>query len=72
MNQKKHIIDARRCKSCGVCVEACPKKALAVGRQLNASGYEVVERDPDRCVLCNICGIVCPDVAIGVIERKTA
>lgn len=70
MTKKKHIIDARRCKSCGLCVESCPKKAITVGHELNASGYEVVERDSDKCVLCNICGIVCPDVAIGVIGLK--
>ena len=69
MSQKKHIIDARRCKSCGVCVEAGPKKALNIGRELNPSGYEVVERDAEKCVLCNICGIVCPDVAVGVVEE---
>ena len=72
MKQKKHIIDTRRCKSCGLCVEACPKKALAIGHELNANGYEVVERDADKCVLCNICGIVCPDVAVGVIEIENS
>ncbi len=71
MKNKKHVIDGRRCKSCGLCVDACPKGALAIGRTLNERGYEVVENDPDKCVLCGLCRIVCPDVAIGVIEVKT-
>lgn len=32
---------AERCKSCGNCVKYCPKQMLAVGRHVNAKGYEV-------------------------------
>lgn len=69
MSEKTHVIDARRCKSCGLCVEACPKGVLAIGQGINGQGYNYVERkNPGACVLCNICGLVCPDVAIGVVQ----
>ncbi|MFQ8736568.1 MAG: 4Fe-4S binding protein [Bilophila wadsworthia] len=32
---KTHVIDARRCKSCGLCVDACPKGVLAIGTEIN-------------------------------------
>ncbi|MDD4731689.1 MAG: 4Fe-4S binding protein [Desulfovibrio sp.] len=65
---KKHVICAERCKSCGLCVEACPKDTLAIGKHLNSQGYNVVEQvAPENCVLCGLCRIVCPDVAIGVV-----
>ena len=65
---KVHVIDARRCKSCGLCVDACPKQALAIGQEINGQGYNyAVQAHPENCIKCNICGIVCPDIAIGVI-----
>ena len=67
---KTHVIDARRCKSCGLCVDACPKGVLAIGTEINGQGYNYIERaHPEKCVLCNICGVVCPDVAVGVVEE---
>lgn len=68
MADKHHVIDARRCKSCGLCVDKCPKGVLAIGAAINAQGYNyVVQEHSDKCVLCDICGIVCPDMAIGVV-----
>ncbi|SKA71433.1 2-oxoglutarate ferredoxin oxidoreductase subunit delta [Paucidesulfovibrio gracilis DSM 16080] len=68
MSEKRHIIDAKRCKSCELCVDNCPKGVLALGTAINASGYNYVyQANPDKCVLCDICGIVCPDMAIGVV-----
>ena len=66
---KLHLIEGPRCKSCGLCVSACPKKTLGIGQTLNHQGYAyVVQVTPEKCVKCNICRVVCPDVAIGVIE----
>ncbi|MDO5536350.1 MAG: 4Fe-4S binding protein [Desulfovibrionaceae bacterium] len=68
MSTKTHVIDERRCKSCGLCVEACPKKVLGIGTEINGQGYNYVERvHPEKCIRCDFCGIVCPDVAIGVV-----
>lgn len=73
MNRKGkiHLISTRRCKSCGLCVVACPKDVLAIGETLNQDGYAVVEQiAPEECVHCGICRIVCPDVAIGVVTLE--
>lgn len=68
MADKHHVIDARRCKACGLCVEKCPKEVLAIGKEINGQGYNyVIQANPEKCVLCDICGTVCPDMAIGVV-----
>lgn len=68
---KLHLIEGSRCKSCGLCVSACPKQTLGIGSNLNHQGYAyVVQVAPEKCVKCNICRVVCPDVAIGVIEAN--
>ncbi|SIN80985.1 4Fe-4S dicluster domain-containing protein [Halodesulfovibrio marinisediminis] len=68
MANKVHVIDIKRCKACGLCVDKCPKKVLAIGTQINAQGYNyIVQENPENCVNCDICGIVCPDMAVGVI-----
>ena len=60
---------AERCKSCGYCVEFCPKHVLGIGKNVNSKGYEYVEVvNPDDCVGCAICGRVCPDGAIDVYK----
>ena len=70
---KTHVIDSRRCKSCELCVASCPKKVLAIGKEINEQGYNhVIQAHPENCVKCNICGIVCPDMAIGVVIEKQA
>ena len=35
---KTHVIDARHCKSCGLCVDACPKGVLAIGTEMIGQG----------------------------------
>ena len=53
------------CKSCGVCVEACPRQALRIGTRLNAHGFNSVEFDATKgCTGCGMCALVCPDAAI--------
>lgn len=57
------------CKSCGLCVNICPKKVLAIGDKPNVKGYyAVVVADEERCIGCTLCGTVCPDLALEVYK----
>ena len=54
---KKLIIHPEMCKACGICVEFCPKKALALRGK-------VVLNENAGCILCGLCEQRCPDYAI--------
>lgn len=67
-NTDKKIIRVRSwCKGCGLCVDICPKKAIAIDK----TGM-VELKDSDKCISCGMCELVCPDFAIVVrnIQRK--
>lgn len=67
MGNKKININTDRCKSCGYCVEACPKKALSFSGNLNEKGYDYVQVDDTLCIGCGSCYRVCPDCVFEVI-----
>ncbi len=56
------------CKGCGLCVDACPKKIVALdGDRLNAKGYHPAYcTDPAACIACAMCATMCPDVVIRI------
>ena len=59
-----------RCKSCGFCIEFCPKKALEFSSENNAKGYCIPRvKDPAKCILCGFCSMYCPDFAIYQIKN---
>ncbi|MFH1481693.1 MAG: 4Fe-4S binding protein [Pseudomonadota bacterium] len=58
-----------RCKGCGLCVTACPKKILRIGSRINRSGYPIAEiTDNQQCTGCTFCAEMCPDVVISVFR----
>ena len=60
-------IDFERCKSCELCVPACPKDCIEIGAERNSQGYaSAVFARPDACTGCAICAEFCPDVCIRV------
>ncbi|MEM3022744.1 MAG: 4Fe-4S binding protein [Candidatus Bathyarchaeia archaeon] len=66
-------IDSELCKGCGICIEFCPTKALALGDSLNSKGVRpAVLRDPSACRLCGLCELYCPDFAIAVAKVQMA
>ena len=65
---KKIKIDAGRCKSCGICVEHCPRNALAISKTAGKSGYAPVEVDDEKCIGCGMCYIMCPDTVFEILE----
>ncbi|MBC7286823.1 MAG: 4Fe-4S dicluster domain-containing protein [Armatimonadetes bacterium] len=67
------VIDADRCKACGLCITFCPANVLALGEQLNRYGYHpVVAVKPDDCTGCRSCVIMCPDVCIEIYRADGA
>ncbi|KPU46319.1 NAD(P)H-quinone oxidoreductase subunit I, chloroplastic [Oxobacter pfennigii] len=58
-----------KCKGCGLCRDACPKKIIVISDKLNAKGYHpatVSKEDMKECIGCASCGRMCPDVVITV------
>ena len=65
----EHVMDRDRCKGCGICVDACPKKVLEISDELNTKGYfPALQARPEDCIFCAICCTMCPDVAIAISE----
>lgn len=67
----KLVIDYERCKGCGMCTAACPKKILELNKKrLNLKGYNPVDLiDPEKCIRCAMCATMCPDVCLTIVEQ---
>jgi len=64
-------IDEQRCKGCGLCINACPKKILTFSEGVNRAGYHyAVCIDQKLCIACALCAEVCPDVCIEVYRDE--
>ena len=64
----KVTINQDRCKGCGLCVEACPKKILVIDENtVNSKGYSpAAMTDQSKCIACAFCARMCPDCVITV------
>jgi 2-oxoglutarate ferredoxin oxidoreductase subunit delta len=64
------LIDETRCKGCGLCILACPKKLVSISETPNTLGYAVATfSGADICSGCTLCAEMCPDVAISVFKE---
>ena len=63
----KVTINVDKCKGCGLCATACPKKIVRLSEKLNRKGFNPAEDfDPEKCIGCAFCAIMCPDCVITV------
>ena len=63
------LVDAERCKGCGVCTVNCTQKVVELGKNVNSKGYYyAIMTKQDVCTGCTNCAIVCPDGAIKVYK----
>lgn len=65
------VVDETICKGCGLCVEFCPKKVIALApARINTKGYHPAELTGDGCTACTVCAVMCPEAAITVYRIK--
>ncbi len=56
-------IDREICKGCGLCVEACALRVLALSHDLNRCGYHPAVYQGSGCNGCALCFYSCPEPA---------
>ncbi len=59
------VLNSEVCTGCGICVEACPEEAIALGlvgaTRRGAVGYAApVDIDEVKCSYCGVCVVMCP------------
>lgn len=66
-NSVKISVRREWCKSCGICIEFCPKGVLVPDDQ-----EKPIPENIDACIKCKLCELRCPDFAITVegVEGK--
>jgi len=66
-------VDTNECKGCGLCIEACPPKVVALSEHLNRYGYRTATYAGSGCTGCGICFFACPEPgAITVLRLDPA
>ncbi len=64
-------IDKTKCKSCYLCINACPLNLIQKSNIASDSGnllVEFIDKD-SKCLGCKQCATVCPDLAIVKVDK---
>ena len=64
----KVTFDDELCKSCGLCIDVCPKKIVVLRQDtFNSKGFHPAGvTDMEACIACAFCATMCPDCCITV------
>ncbi|HEY1805233.1 MAG TPA: ferredoxin family protein [Terracidiphilus sp.] len=62
-------IDEQECKGCGLCIEACLPKVIAMSERLNQYGYMTAIDASAGCTGCGICFLACPEPGAITVFR---
>ncbi|HEX3663216.1 MAG TPA: 4Fe-4S dicluster-binding protein [Acidobacteriaceae bacterium] len=65
-------IDTDECKGCGLCIEACPPRAIQLNERLNPYGYRTASYLGAGCTGCGMCFLVCPEPGAVTVLRLAA
>lgn len=66
----KAVFNEKRCKACGLCVDACPLKIIYINKdRIQINGLGCAELKEDKCIGCGACRTVCPDCAVTVYKE---
>lgn len=55
-----------RCRSCGACMEVCPRQVFAQQPHNQQAKQRIYVRDKDACIECGACARNCPHKAISL------
>ncbi len=64
--QKKLVLTVNWCKSCGICMEICPRGVLGAEEVTK----KVILITPERCNGCGLCEISCPDYVFTIKDLE--
>jgi NAD-dependent dihydropyrimidine dehydrogenase PreA subunit len=64
------VINKENCKGCARCADACPKKCLEIGEELNAMGIKAVRYKGEGCISCGICFYNCTEPYAIKVEKE--
>jgi Pyruvate/2-oxoacid:ferredoxin oxidoreductase delta subunit len=71
----KMRVDVEECKGCGLCVDACPPRAIMLNEKLNRYGYRTAMYTGVSCTACGICFMVCPEpgaiTVLRIVQRAS-
>ena len=62
-------IDVEECKGCGLCVESCPPKCLALAPELTRYGVHPAIYSGRGCTGCGACFYCCPEPGAITVYR---
>lgn len=69
----KPSVDAKKCVSCGLCLQECPTGVMEFAPVPNNNGDTVAQLgDPKNCIGCSFCQIICPVEAISMMSSLPA